>query len=231
MIISPKSVAIVEDGVLMRQRLTSLIEADASFRLAFSVESLQQAFAAMEREVPDALLVDLGLPDGNGLDLIRYVAQSGLSCQTLVISVFGEDDRVFECIEAGASGYLIKGQGDADLAEHLRELFSGGSPVSPRIARRLMMEVRQARMGDSMQSEIRHPASPELAKPDELTYKEYETLSQLALGYSYHEVSLRMGVTVNTVRFHVKSIYSKLYVSSRSQAVYEAGRRGWIASH
>lgn len=219
----------------MRQRLASLIEGDSNFRLAFTSESLHQAYAALEREVPDALLVDLGMPDGCGLDLIRYVAQRGLSCQTLVISVFGEDDRVFECIEAGASGYLIKGQGDADLAEHLRDLFSGGSPVSPRIARRLLTAVRQARTagGQAQKQEQGHEVveGAELpGKPDELTQKEFETLSMLSLGYSYQDAAKRMDVSINTVRFHVKSIYSKLYVSSRSQAVYEASRRGWVRS-
>ena len=214
------SIGLVEDDALTRHRVASLITAEPQWRLAFAVESLQQAYAALAAHPPDVLLVDLGLPDGNGLDLIRFVMQSGLPCQTLVISVFGEDDKVFECIEAGASGYLIKGQGDADQAAHLHDLFAGGSPVSPRIARRLLAAVRQSRTADIT------PAAS--SPPNDLTPKEFETLTMLSLGYSYAEVADKLDVSVNTVRFHIKSIYSKLYVSSRSQAVYEASKRGWL---
>ncbi|MFZ4552550.1 MAG: response regulator [Aquabacterium sp.] len=213
------SIGLVEDDALTRNRVVNLIAAEPQWQLAFAVESLQQAYSALAEAPPDVLLVDLGLPDGNGLDLIRYVMQRELPCQTLVISVFGEDDKVFDCIEAGASGYLIKGQGDADLAAHLRDLFAGGSPVSPRIARRLLTAVRQARPT---------PPEPDPSPPADLTAKEFETLSLLSLGYSYAEVANKLDVSVNTVRFHIKSIYSKLYVSSRFQAVQEASKRGWL---
>ncbi len=217
-----KRIGLVEDNPETLQRMAALISQHPQWTLSFSTSTLAQAYAALHREVPDALLIDLGLPDGNGLDLIHHVAQRGLPCQTLVISVFGEDDKVFECIEAGASGYLIKGQGDGFLVNHLHDLFAGGSPVSPRIAKRLLAAVRQGRTPPAS------PVSEELEKPDELTHKEFEILSQLGLGYTYQEVAERLGISVNTVRFHIKSIYSKLYVTSRSQAVYEASKRGWI---
>ena len=104
-------IGLVEDNPLTLQRMVNLIGQNPQWTLVFAVSTLHQAYDELALSVPDALLVDLGLPDGNGLDLIRHVAQQGWPCQTLVISVFGEDDKVFECIEAGASGYLIKGQG------------------------------------------------------------------------------------------------------------------------
>lgn len=217
-----RQIAVVEDNPQTLQRMAALISRQPHWTMAFTASTLHQAFAELDRQVPHALLIDLGLPDGNGLDLIRHVAQQGWACQTLVISVFGDDDKVFECIQAGASGYLIKGQGDALLVEHLQDLFDGGSPVSPRIARRLLAAVRQG----VPQAAAALPSAPQ--KPDELTPKEFDILTQLGLGYTYNEVAESLDMSVNTVRFHIKSIYSKLYVTSRSQAVYEASKRGWI---
>jgi DNA-binding NarL/FixJ family response regulator len=220
-----KRIALVEDNPQTLQRMAALIAQHADWKLAFAASTLAQTYAELDQQVPDALLIDLGLPDGNGLDLIHHVAQRQWSCQTLVISVFGEDDKVFECIQAGASGYLIKGQGDAFLIDHLHDLFAGGSPISPRIARRLLSAVRQG-VPQAPVSAAPVPAVP--TKPDELTPKEFSILTQLGLGYTYNEVSESLDMSVNTVRFHIKSIYSKLYVNSRSQAVYEASKRGWI---
>ena len=140
---SPVQVGLVEDEPRTRERCARVIEAHPSLHLAFAEASVQGAMRALQSHTPQVLLVDLGLPDGHGLDLIHHVGRVHPACQTLVISVFGDDDKVFQCITAGASGYLIKGQGDEDLALHLQDLLEGGSPVSPRIARRLLQAVRQ----------------------------------------------------------------------------------------
>ena len=221
-----KRIGVVEDNPLTLQRMVTLIEQNPAWRVAFAVTTLAEAHAALAGQVPDALLVDLGLPDGNGLDLIRHVAAQGWPCETLVISVFGEDDKVFECVEAGASGYLVKGQGDAYLSDHLHELFAGGSPVSPRIAKRLLAAVRRGQGQGGAPAPDAALAEP--AKPDELTAKEFDILTQLGLGYTYQELAERMEVSINTVRFHIKSIYSKLNVNNRRAAVKRAAELGLI---
>lgn len=219
----PLTVGLVEDDERTRERFIRTLQDMPGWHVLFASGTLGYARQALALSAPDVLLVDLGLPDGDGLSLIAEVAQAHPACQTLVISVFGDDEKVFRCIEAGAAGYIVKGQGDDELADHLRELLAGGSPVSPRIARRLLQSVRLHR------SEQPGKALPDVVNSD-LTLKEHEVLSMLALGYSYQEVADRLAVSVNTVRFHVKSIYSKLYVTSRGEAVYEAGRRGWLSS-
>ncbi len=218
-----RTVALVEDDERTRERFIRTLQAMPGWHVLFAAATLDGVRRSLARAAPDVLLVDLGLPDGDGHSLIAEVAHAHPTCQTLVISVFGDDEKVFRCIEAGAAGYIVKGQGDDELAHHLRDLLAGGSPVSPRIARRLLQSVRLHRGGQpgKTQSDV---------IDSNLTLKEHEVLSMLALGYSYQEVADRMTVSVNTVRFHVKSIYSKLYVSSRGEAVYEAGRRGWLSS-
>ena len=220
---SPVQVGLVEDEPRTRERCARVIEAHPSLHLAFAEASVQGAMRALQSHTPQVLLVDLGLPDGHGLDLIHHVGRVHPACQTLVISVFGDDDKVFQCITAGASGYLIKGQGDEDLALHLQDLLEGGSPVSPRIARRLLQAVRQ-----------HAPARGQVASPEPpseaLTAREQDILQQLVLGYTYQEVADALGVSVNTVRFHITGIYSKMAVRSRGEAVYEAARRGWVDS-
>lgn len=173
----PRCIGLVEDDARTRQRFIHSIAQVPQWRLAFAADGLVAARLALAQGVPDALLVDLGLPDGSGLELIETVAQQSPQCHILVISVFGDDDKVFRCIEAGASGYIIKGQGDDELAAHLEDLFTGGSPVSPRIARRLLQAVRQQRIGSEAPVAI-------TSKPAELTLQIEEARARV-LGKSF----------------------------------------------
>lgn len=201
--------------------------APGGWQLAWQAASVAEAQAALAREVPEVLLVDLGLPDGHGTALIAEALRRRMDCQVLVISVFGDERSVLQAISAGASGYLVKGQGDEDIARHLGHLTEGGSPMSPAIARHLLLQLRE-RMAPPAAAPVAGPDTPDLG--ESLTAREQEVLRHIARGYTYDETATALGLSVNTVRHHVKQIYAKLAVRSRGAAVYVAQQRGWLAA-
>lgn len=226
-------VGLVEDNQRTRQRFLDVIARNSEWRISFAVATLQEARLALARTCPKVLLLDLGLPDGNGFDLIASTLHHHADCQILVISVFGDEENILRCIEAGACGYLLKGQGDEELAEHLRDLLNGGSPMSPQIARYVLQRLRQQAPGrhhtQVTESHTTHKSGAE--KPrlhQDLTSKELQILRDLSLGHSYNEVAQRLQISLNTVRHHVKAIYSKLYVRSRTQALNAANQLGLL---
>lgn len=215
------SVGLLEDEPRTRQRFEAVIARMAGWRLQFAVGSLAQAREVLLRSVPDILLVDLGLPDGSGLEIISLAAGRSPDCQILVISVFGDDDKIFQSITAGATGYLLKGVTDDELIVHLQNLQAGGAPMSPKIAKRVLNEFRG-------QMAFAPPAPINPQEQPALTAKESEILTALSLGHSYGEVAEAQAISLNTVRHHIKNIYSKLFVHSRHEAVREANRLGLI---
>lgn len=215
------NVGLLEDEPRTRQRFEEVIASMPGWRLQFAVGSVAQARERLSSGVPDILLVDLGLPDGSGLEIISLAARLSPQCQILVISVFGDDDKIFQSITAGATGYLLKGVTEDELVSHLQDLQAGGAPMSPKIARRVLKEFRG-------QLTLTPPPSQCTDPQPELTGKESEILTALALGHSYGEVAESLGISLNTVRHHIKNIYSKLFVHSRHEAVREASRLGLI---
>lgn len=220
------TVGLLEDDVRVRRRFEEAITRMPGWSLAFSVGYVADALAQLRELAPDVLLVDLGLPDGSGLDVIRHAVTVSPRCQVLVISVFGDDDKVFQCIAAGAAGYLLKGVTEDELVVHLQDLQAGGSPMSPKIARRVLNEFRGSINRPPVA--LPQPSDERDLLDPELTPKEHEILTALALGHSYGEVAESLGISLNTVRHHIKNIYSKLYVHSRYEAVLEANRRGLL---
>ena len=167
----------------------------------------------------DLALVDLGLPDGSGIEVIGHALRLHPQCEVLVISIFGDDTHVVAAIEAGASGYLLKDSSLTPLGGQLQHLRDGGSPLSPQIARTLIRRQRP--------TPARAGVDPAAASDggDALTEREFEVLTFIAKGFSYHEGAAMLGVSANTVRTHIKRIYRKLAVNSRSEAVYEYNLR------
>lgn len=175
---------------------------------------------------PDILLVDLGLPDISGIEVIRHATQTLPKCECMVVTVFGDEEHVLASIEAGASGYLLKDASEESFLAGIRELMNGGSPISPIIARRLLKRFHA------------EPLSPAISvdAPDAdgdltgvaLSDREREILLLASKGFNYPEMGKLMGISPHTVTSHVKKIYRKLAVHSRGEAVFEANRMGLI---
>lgn len=210
------SVLVVEDEPEFLRSYCDAITREPSFQLAGAVTTLAAALALTERAVPDVLVVDLGLPDGDGAELIRRATKQRPDCDPLVVTVFGDDRHVIEAIEAGATGYILKDSPPGELVRCIRELRAGGSPISPSIARRLLTRMRA-------------PADkPEAAGASPLTEREAEILRLVAKGLSFTDVSGALGISAHTVVAHVKKIYRKLCVHSRGEAVFEATQLGLL---
>jgi len=217
----PITVMIVEDDIVTRKVLSAAIDSEPALQLAASFDSVRPALAWLESTPVDLLLTDLGLPDGSGLDVIRACVESWPQCGILVITMSSDEDSVLACIEAGAAGYVLKDAGRLDIVHALMDLHSGGSPISPLIARKVL-----ARMRDAM------PACTAPVTADGtrvvLTRREASILDLIARGDSYGEVAKLLSVSIGTVQTHVKNIYGKLSVHSRGEAVFEAQRRGLL---
>jgi DNA-binding NarL/FixJ family response regulator len=204
----PVTVALVEDDDEARKRLVASIRSDGSLQLVGEYATGAQALAGLEHHLPDVFLVDLGLPDIPGLKVVKRIAATHPSCDILVVTVFGDEESVIGALEAGARGYLLKGGLAHDIAEDIRHLKSGGSPLSPVIARQVLKRLI--------------PAPP---VDERLTPRESEILNAIARGFTYAETAGLLHLSVQTVHSHLKNIYRKLAVHSKTEAVYEADRR------
>jgi len=211
------SILVVEDEPEFLRLYCDAITREPGFRLVGAVSTLAAALALIEQSVPDVLVVDLGLPDGNGADLIRRAASRRPDCDALVVTVFGDDQHVIGAIEAGATGYLLKDSPPGELARCIRELRAGGAPISPSIARRLLARMR----APAEKPNTLGPASP-------LTEREAEILQLVAKGLSFADVGGALEISAHTVVAHVKKIYRKLSVHSRGEAVFEATQLGLL---
>ena len=218
---SVTSVALVEDDRATRERLAASVQAQDALQLVAEYRTGAEALAGLASRAPDVLLVDLGLPDMSGLELIRFAAERYPQCDILVISIFGDEANVLAALESGARGYLLKGSLQHDIAFDIREIRNGGSPLSPVIARQMLKRLRIP------QRDARPPA----AGADEetvLTAREGEILNAISRGFSYAETAQMLGVSVGTVHSFLKRIYRKLAVHSKTEAVFEANRLGLI---
>ncbi len=218
------SVLIVEDGPEFMRRFSDAVLADAGLSLAGAVSTVAAARAMLDATRPDVMLLDLGLPDGDGVEVIRHAARHHPQCDVLVVTMFGDDGHVLSSIEAGATGYLLKDAMPERIAAAIHEVHAGGSPISPGIARRVLRRFRVA-PEPAAATRAAPPAAPD-ASP--LTERETDILRLVAKGLSFETVGQVLGISPHTVVTHVKRIYRKLAVHSRGEAVYEAGQMGLL---
>lgn len=214
----PIRVAALEDDAVLRDRYAELVASAPNMQVLWTAANLLEARSALATGAPDVLLVDLGLPDGSGLEIIRQVKQQAPACEVMVVSVFGDEENVVAAIEAGASGYLLKDALPDSFVSTIREVHAGGSPISPSIARILLALARLT------------PARGVASNPDgaELGDREAQILGLVAKGFNFGEIGRLLGISTSTVKTHIYRIYRKLSVHSRGEAVFEAKKLGLL---
>lgn len=217
---SPVSVALVEDEPEVRERFIEAIAAHPQLRLLQACGSGAAMQCWLAGHAVDVLLVDLGLPDVPGLDVIRHARRVQPACNVMVISAFADAAHMVPAFEAGACGYLVKDGTQDELARHVLDLHAGGSPISPIIARQLLL-----RWQGPAPRRARDKAP---AHGNELSPREREVLRLVARGCSYQETGACLGITTATVQAHVRNLYVKLEVHSKTEAVYEARQLGLL---
>lgn len=225
------SVLIVEDEPEFLQRFTEAVLADPELRLIAGVTTGRAGLAMLDAQPPDVMLVDLGLPDISGIELIRHAARHLPNCDVLVVTMFADDVHVLGSIEAGATGYLLKDAQATRIASAIHEVRAGGSPISPSIARKVLAAFRVAPQAAATAPAAAAAAPAPAAAPAEpspLSERETEILRLVAKGFSFDAVGDLLSISPHTVVTHVKKIYRKLAVHSRGEAVYEANQMGLL---
>jgi DNA-binding NarL/FixJ family response regulator len=204
-------VMLVEDLREVRESLTILIDGTSGFSCVGSYRSMEEALAGVPRERPDVILTDIGLPGMSGIEGIGILRERYEDAPILALTVYDDNRNVFNALCAGASGYLLKNTPPARLLESLKEVAAGGAPMSPEIARRVVELFREFRPSES--GDCR------------LTPQETELLKLLVKGHYYKTAAQQMGISTSTVSFHLKNIYQKLQVHSKTEAVAKALRQ------
>jgi len=210
----PISVLIVEDDERFREAFARMVADAADMRLVGAAADLTPGLRLLRETRPDVLLVDLGLPGGSGVDLIRHANEHLPDTDVMVVSVFGDEPHVMASLEAGATGYLLKDTRAADLTEQIRSLHAGGSPISPVIARQLLLRLT--------------PQAGPVATDALLSPQERQVLTLSAKGFSFEEIARMLNVSRHTVMTYVKRSYRKLQVHSKTEAIYEARKLGLV---
>ena len=205
------TVALVEDDEEARRRLAASIRADPALQLVGEYSTVAEALSGLDARAPEVFLVDLGLPDGSGIEVVRRIAARHPECHILVVTLFGDERTVLTALEAGAHGYLLKGGLERDIAEDIRHLKNGGSPLSPIIARQVLKRLV--------------PPRPAHTTEAQLTPRESQILDAIARGFSYVETAALLKISPQTVHTHLRNIYKKLAVHSKTEAVFEADKR------
>jgi DNA-binding NarL/FixJ family response regulator len=207
-------VAIIEDIRSLREGFWMLIDGTPGFACTGKFRSMEEALEKIGDELPHIVLMDIGLPGMNGIDGARILKERYANLILLMLTVYDDDDRIFDALCAGACGYLLKKTPPARLLDSLREAVQGGSPMSPEIARRVVTLFREIR-------------PPEKANY-QLTPHELRLLKLLVEGHNYKTAAAELKISYNTVCFHIKNIYEKLQVHSKSEAVTKALRNRLI---
>jgi len=213
------SVTLVEDDSEIRQYLIDIIGNSGDLVLLDAAANLSDASLALKHHRPDVLLVDLGLPDGSGIELIKQIHANRLDTLAMVISGFSDQRTVFEALEAGAQGYILKHDDSQKITQAIALMLAGGSPISPLIARLMLNKFTQPAI-----------ENPQLTLQliEALTTRQEKILLFVSQGFSSQEIAQKLNISYYTVTTHIKNIYGKLQVNSRAEAIFEAHKFGLL---
>lgn len=201
----PVKVSIVEDNDRVRESLTSLINGARGLRCVGAHRSAEAALKLIPEEKPDVVLMDIHLPRLSGIECVRKLKSVEPDSVVLMLTAYEDDDLIFQALKAGASGYLVKQTPPAELLAAIKEVYEGGAPMSSNIARRVIQSF--------------HQTGPNVDPTETLSPREREILDLLAKGYMNKEIADSLSIAFQTVHTHVRSIYSKLHVRSRTEAI------------
>lgn len=204
-------VALIEDNLLLRQEVEKILNESASLRVVASMSECSQLVPVFNRSDPQVALVDIRLKDNtSGIDGVRVISNYFPAVRTLIFTVFEDEDKIFESICAGACGYILKTSSPEEIVTSLISLYAGGAPMTPAIANKALQIFRQKL----------NPSIPEYG----LTAREREILQALTEGLSYQKIADKLYIHISTVRTHISSIYQKLHVNSKIEAVNKMSR-------
>jgi DNA-binding NarL/FixJ family response regulator len=204
-------VAIVEDSTDIREGLAVLINGSEGFRCVATYSSAEDALSDLLKRKPDVVLMDINLPHMSGVECTRKLKALRPDLPIMVLTVYDNDDSIFDSLKAGSSGYILKNTPPTKLLESILDVYNGGSPMSSRIARKVVQSFKEVESA----SEAR----------ENLSKRENEILAYLAKGYRYKEIAESLFISIETVRTHLRNIYEKLHVRSRSEAVLKTSPR------
>jgi len=224
----PIQVALVEDDTVFAAAFAAAVQGAADMRLQGMARDCRQARELLNQPPAHVLLIDLGLPDGPGLDIIHGAQRAWPDCHVMVSSVFGDEAHVMQSLEAGAIGYLLKDSTPEHIVDEIRIVHAGGSPISPLIARRLLTRFRQVLHVPAAPAAAPAPAPGEPGEHARLSPREHQVLEYITKGFSYEEIGGLMQVSRNTVLSFVRRIYAKLEVRSQREAIHEARAQGLL---
>jgi DNA-binding NarL/FixJ family response regulator len=198
-------VSIVEDNRGTRESLTELLGRAPALRFVSAYPNGEEPLQRMSADAPDVVLMDINLPKMNGIQCVEQLKQQLPKTQVLMLTTYEEGDLIFDSLRKGASGYLLKNMPPTELIQAIEQVHAGGAPMSMQIARKVVSHFQQ----------IKRPQSD----MEQLTKREHEILALLAKGYLYKEIADQLGITLSTVRAHLHTVYEKLHVQSRTEAV------------
>ena len=219
---SKARVSLIEDCPIVLKRFVDILQRSKVFSLGFSCSTVKLGLDNLLSTPSDVLLLDLGLPDGDGVELIEFIEKQGLSTKVIVITVFNDEKHILDAISAGAMGYLLKDEEYQEIEVSITQMLNGGSPISPSIARHLLKRF-QSSVLSCPDDIIEHNKNKV-----KLTRREIEILQQISKGFTCKEISAIENLSYHTIATHVRNIYKKLSVNSRAEAVFEAYNMGLL---